>query len=148
MAISALISENGFHLPSVDVFKCDEDHSMNGNHFVDWISRTSSLLRQEHGNITFLLISIQSIFSDILGPDANITIVIDNATWHNNLTDDTKPPKRAWNTQKLIEWLDLHKLTYPNRGQTELLNIAFENAPEKKYVMDETAMIYNIRILR
>ena len=116
---------------------------------MDWISRTSPLLRQDHGNITFLLISIQSIFSDILGPHANITIVIDNATWHNNLTDDTKPPKRAWNKQKIIEWLDLHKLTYPNRAiKAELLNIAFENAPEKKYVADEAAMIYNIRILR
>ena len=24
LAISALISENGFHLPSVDIFKCDQ----------------------------------------------------------------------------------------------------------------------------
>jgi hypothetical protein len=55
LAISALISENGFHLSSVDIFKCDQDHSMDASHFVDWVSRTCSLLRQEHGNIAFSL---------------------------------------------------------------------------------------------
>ena len=53
LVISALISENGFHVPTIDIFKCDQDHSMDGSHFVDWISRTSSLLRQEHGNTEF-----------------------------------------------------------------------------------------------
>ena len=34
--------------------------------------------------------------------------------------------------KKIIEWLDLRKLTYLNRTtKAELLNIAFENAPEK-----------------
>ena len=51
--ISALISENGFHVSTIDIFKCDQDHSMDGSHFVDWISRISSLLRQEHGNTEF-----------------------------------------------------------------------------------------------
>ena len=41
--------------PSVDIFKCDQDQTMNANHFIDWISRTCSLLRQEHGNIAFPL---------------------------------------------------------------------------------------------
>ncbi|CAF3062741.1 unnamed protein product [Rotaria socialis] len=58
-------------------------------------------------------------------------------------------PKIAWNKQKIIEWPDLHKLTYPNRAaKAELLSIAFENAPEKKYVVDEAALIYGVRILR
>ncbi|CAF3356711.1 unnamed protein product [Rotaria socialis] len=61
----------------------------------------------------------------------------------------TKAPKIAWNKQKIIEWPDLHKLTYPNRAaKAELLSIAFENAPEKKYVVDEAALIYGVRILR
>jgi hypothetical protein len=62
LAISALISENGFHLPSVDIFKCDQDHSMDTNHFTDWISRTCSFLRQEHGNITFSLSATSEAF--------------------------------------------------------------------------------------
>ncbi len=62
LAISALISENRFHLPSVDIFKCDQDHSMDTNHFTDWISRTSSLLRQEHGNIALSLSATSKAF--------------------------------------------------------------------------------------
>ena len=58
LAISVLISENGFHLPSVDIFKCDQDHSMDATHFIDWVSRNCSLLRQEHGNIIFSLSAI------------------------------------------------------------------------------------------
>ncbi|CAF4703177.1 unnamed protein product, partial [Rotaria socialis] len=90
LAISTLISENGFHLQSVDIFKCYKDHSMNGNHFVDWISRTCWLLRQEHDNSVSATLH-SNFFSGILGPHAYTTIAIDNATWHNNLTDATKP---------------------------------------------------------
>jgi hypothetical protein len=49
LAISALISPSGFHLPTVDVFKCDVDHNMCSDHFVQWIERTCFILREEHG---------------------------------------------------------------------------------------------------
>ncbi|CAF3595812.1 unnamed protein product [Rotaria sp. Silwood1] len=49
LAISALISEKGFHLPTVEVFKCDDDHNMCSKHFVEWIERTCLVLRHEHG---------------------------------------------------------------------------------------------------
>jgi hypothetical protein len=49
LAISALISDKGFHLPTVDVFKCDDDHNMCSKHFVEWIERTCLILRREHG---------------------------------------------------------------------------------------------------
>ncbi len=62
LTISALISQNGFHLPTVDVFKCDQDHSMDAHHFVDWISKTSSFLRQEYGNIAFSLSAMYKAF--------------------------------------------------------------------------------------
>jgi hypothetical protein len=85
----------------------------------------------------------------ILGSVAKISIIIDNATWHNSLTNETKPPKRAWNKQKVIDWLNSHQLTYPNRAtKAELLEIAFENAPAKKYVVDEAAQIYGVNIIR
>jgi hypothetical protein len=85
----------------------------------------------------------------ILGSLAKISIIIDNATWHNTLTDETKPPKRAWNKQKLIDWLNFHQLTYSNNAtKAELLEIAFENALEKQYVVDQAAQIYSVNIIR
>jgi hypothetical protein len=48
-----------------------------------------------------------------------------------------------------MEWLDLHQLIYPERAtKAELLEIAFESAPPKKYVVDEAAKIYNVDIIR
>jgi hypothetical protein len=49
VVISALLSENGFHLPSVDIFQCDQDHSMDSTHFSSWIDETSKKLRYELG---------------------------------------------------------------------------------------------------
>jgi hypothetical protein len=95
IAISALISENAFHLPTVDIFKCEQDHNMDGKHFVEWIATTSSLLRQEHGNIRFPASAKSNDCTKIVGSSTKIAIIIDNATWHNQLTEDTKPPKRS-----------------------------------------------------
>ncbi|CAF4177646.1 unnamed protein product, partial [Rotaria sordida] len=81
LAISALLSLNGFHLRYLDIFKCDEVHSMDSNHFVAWMDSTTSTLRSEHGKTT------------------KIAIIIDNAKWHNKLTTESKPPKRAWKKQ-------------------------------------------------
>jgi hypothetical protein len=50
LAISALLSESGFHKQTIDMFECDENHSMDTRHFLDWIERTASLLRKELGN--------------------------------------------------------------------------------------------------
>ncbi|CAF4629359.1 unnamed protein product, partial [Rotaria sp. Silwood2] len=87
LAISALISPNGFHLSTVDVFKCDSDHNMCSDHFVQWIERTCFILRQEHGNTR------------------RICLILDNATWHNAQTEESKLPKRAWRKDKVEEWL-------------------------------------------
>ncbi len=85
----------------------------------------------------------------ILGSLARISIIIDNATWHNALTDETKPPKRSWNKQKVIDWLNFHQLNYSNRAtKAELLEIAFENAPDKKYLVDEAGQLYGVDIIR
>jgi len=59
------------------MFKCDEIHSMDSKHFVEWIETTASTLRAEHGKAT------------------PIAILINNATWHNKLTPESEPPKRA-----------------------------------------------------
>ncbi len=47
--INALISRNGFHLPSVEIFESDDFHSMDSDHFVDWVKQTSDVLRSEAG---------------------------------------------------------------------------------------------------
>ena len=60
---------------------------MNGQHFVEWISKTSSLLRNEHGSMRFLLGTTSTDSLKILGVFATMSIVIDNATWHNQLTE-------------------------------------------------------------
>ena len=37
LAISALLSNSDFHLPSLDMFECDENHNMDSNRFTAWI---------------------------------------------------------------------------------------------------------------
>ncbi|CAF0957785.1 unnamed protein product [Rotaria sordida] len=60
LAISALLSLNGFHLRSLDIFKCAEVHSMDSNHFVAWMDSTASSLRSEHGKTTKIAIIIDN----------------------------------------------------------------------------------------
>ena len=49
LAISALLSLDGFHLCSLDTFKCGKVHSMDSAHFVTWMDSAASTLRSEHG---------------------------------------------------------------------------------------------------
>ncbi|CAF1149687.1 unnamed protein product [Didymodactylos carnosus] len=106
------LSLNGFHLRSLDIFKCDEVHSMDNNHFVAWMDSAASTLRSEHGK------------------SAKIAIIIDNATWHNKLTPESEPPKRAWMTK------------------AELIELAFTHLSPKEYIADKIASKYDIEIVR
>jgi len=84
-----------------------------------------------------------------VGNDVNIVLVIDNATWHNRLTDDTTPPKRAWRKEVISQWLIRHNITVPVKAtKAELLELAFGNLPEKRYLVNEAARKYNVGILR
>ena len=74
-------------VPLSTFLKCEQDHAMNGQHFVEWISKTSSFFRNEHGSMRFLLGITFTDSLKILGVFANMSIVIDNATWHNQLTE-------------------------------------------------------------
>ena len=83
-------------------------------------------MRNEHGSMRFLLGTTSTDSLKILGVFANIAIIIDNATWHNQLTECTKLPKRSWNKQKVIDWLTSHGLDYPDCAtKAQLLEIAF-----------------------
>ncbi len=119
---------------------------MNANHFLTWIDRTASCLRKELGNI-------HAVFSFLdfinVGKNTKIALVLDNATWHNRLTEDTIPPKRAWRKEVIIQWLSRHKIKVPIKAtKAELLELASKNLPEKRYVVDEIANKYNVGILR
>ncbi|CAF3290193.1 unnamed protein product [Rotaria sp. Silwood2] len=125
LAISALMGPSGFHASSIDIFECNEDYNMNSAHFLTWIDRTASLLRKELGT--------------------KMILVIDNATWHSRLTNDTTPPKRSWRKEAIIRWLKSHNIVVPEKAvKAELLEIALDNLPPKKYEIDEAAKKYNV----
>ncbi|CAF4345616.1 unnamed protein product [Rotaria sp. Silwood2] len=88
------MGNSGFHRSSIDIFESIEDNRMDSSHFLAWIDRTVSLLQKEFGNnhhlFLFLLLRLN------LAIYTKIVLVIDNAPWHNRLTNDTMPPKRSW----------------------------------------------------
>ncbi len=47
---------SGFHKETIDMFECDENHSMDSRQFQIWIDRRAFLLREEHGNMIFNLL--------------------------------------------------------------------------------------------
>ncbi|CAF1439244.1 unnamed protein product [Didymodactylos carnosus] len=130
IAISPMISSAGFHLPSVDIFECNEVHSMDSSRFVKWLWETSCTLRGEND-------------------DAKICTIIHNATCHNEQTDETKLPKCAWKKSEIVQWLDDHKVPYLNLyTKAELLELAVAYAPEKRLKVDEAAKEFRVEILR
>ena len=126
-----MIDENGFDYDSIDVFECDADHSMNSRHFVNWMERAAFNLRKS------------------FGPNRRICIVIDNATWHNELTDETKPPKRSWRKLEVEAWLREHRIEFDvDFKKSELLDRAFNDLPPRKFKVDEVAKKFDVEILR
>ena len=131
LTFGGLISLHGFHLRTLDIFKCDEVHSMDNNHFVSWMESISSTLRSEHGS------------------SAKIAIIIDNATCHNRLTPESEPPKRTWVKQLVVDWLTKRNIkleTYMTKS--ELIQLAFSQLPPKQYIVDKVVHTYNIEIVR
>ena len=88
--------------------------------------------------------------SDVsVGPATKVAMILDNATWHNRLTDETTPPNRSWRKEFIIEWLRRHNVPLPVKAtKAELMELAFSNLPEKRYVTDELPAKYNIVVLR
>ena len=131
LAISAMINEASFHKKSVDIFTCDEEHSMNSTHFTEWVKKAASYLRFLHG------------------PIPRIAIIIDNATWYNELVDETKPPKRSWCKDQLQKWLQEHGIIYDTKlKKAELLEIASANALPKRYKTNAVANVFNVELVR
>jgi transposase len=58
-------------------------------------------------------------------------------------------PKRAWRKKLIIEWLKRHYVSVPTKTtKVELLELAFDNLPRKRYVVDEVAANHDIDIIR
>ena len=84
-----------------------------------------------------------------VGKRVKAVLVIDNAPWHNRLTEDTMPPKRSWRKELIVGWLRRQNVPVPIKAtKAELLELAFDNLPAKRYVVDEVAAKHNIDILR
>lgn len=75
--------------------------------------------------------------------------MIDNATWHNKLTEDSVPPERAWQKSELQLWLTNQGLSFDLAcTKAELLLVAFQNLPPKKYLTNVAAAEFNVEIVR
>ncbi|CAF5017788.1 unnamed protein product, partial [Rotaria sp. Silwood1] len=130
-AVSALISPEGYHLESVDIFACSEDHNMNSERFIKWITDTSIKLRIQHGD------------------KDRIALVLDNAPWHNVLTPESVVPKRSWCKKDIQKWLEDHNLKFNDHAvKAELLELAVKNATPKEFKTDVAAAQFSIEIVR
>ena len=131
LAISVMINEASFHKESVDIFTCHEEHSMNSTHFTEWVEKVAPYLRFLHC------------------PIPRIAIIIDNATWHNELVDETEPPRRSWRKDQLQKWLEEHSIIYDTKlKKAELLEIASANVPAKRYKTNAVANVSNVELVR
>jgi transposase len=130
LAISAMLSKDGIHERTVDVWETSKEHNMTSARFVNWIAEAAGTLRAENGS-------------------SKICIIIDNAPWHNELTEETKMPKRAWVRARVIQWLEDHQVPYLDvYTKAELLELANAYSPRKIFKTDEAAAKFDVDILR
>ena len=130
LGISAMIKEVDFHKESVDIFTCDEEHSMNSTHFTEWVEKAASYFRFLHG------------------PIPRIAIIIDNDTWHSELVDETGSPKHSWRQDQLQKWLEEHGIIYDTKlKKAELLEIAPANVSPKCYITNTVTNVSNVELL-
>ena len=104
---------------------------MNSTHLTEWVGKAASYLR-------FLR-----------GPIPHIATIIDNAAWHNELVDETEPPKRSWCKDQLQKWLEEHGIIYDTKlKKAELLEIAPANVPPRRYKTNAVANVSNVELIR
>ncbi|CAF1141403.1 unnamed protein product [Rotaria sordida] len=121
LAVSALINVKGYHIPSVDIWACTEEHNMDSTHFLSWLDSTCATLREE----------------------------IDNATWHNKLTEESIIPKRSSIKGEIQKWLQDRKINCPQKFvKAQLLQLVCTNCPPKEYMSDCIAKKCAVEIIR
>ncbi|CAF4170395.1 unnamed protein product [Rotaria sordida] len=131
LAVSALISVKGYHIPSVDIWACTEEHNMDSTHFLSWLDSTCATLREE------------------IGEKERIAICLDNATWHNKLTEESIIPKRSSTKGEIQKWLQDRKINFLEKFvKAQLLQLVCTNCPRKEYMSDRIAKKYAVEIIR
>jgi hypothetical protein len=138
LAVSALIDVNGYHIPSVDIWTCTEDHNMDSTHFLMWLDSTCATLREEIGKLTHFELCFSLMISDafFLGEKKRIAICLDNATWHNKLTEESVIPKRASTKAEIQQWLKDRKINFSEKFiKAQLLELVGANCPPKEYIV-------------
>ncbi|CAF4001303.1 unnamed protein product [Rotaria sordida] len=131
LAVSALISVKGYHIPSVDIWACTEEHNMDSTHFLSWLDSTCATLREE------------------IGEKERIAICLDNVTRHNKLTEESIIPKRSSIKGEIQKWLQDRKINFLEKFvKAQLLQLVCKNCPRKEYMSDRIAKKYAVEIIR
>ncbi|CAF1502213.1 unnamed protein product [Rotaria sordida] len=87
--------------------------------------------------------------SNTKGKTSRICLIMDNAPWHSQQTDESKLPTRASRKEAIENWLSQHDIEYESSlTKAELLEIVIKFAPPRRYKVDEAAKQFGVEILR
>jgi hypothetical protein len=113
LAVSALIDVNGYHIPSVDIWTCTEDHNMDSTHFLMWLDSTCATLREEIGKLTHFELCFSLMISDafFVGEKKRIAICLDTQLG-TQITEESVIPKRVHQKAEIQQWLKDRKLIF------------------------------------
>ncbi|KAK3887013.1 hypothetical protein Pcinc_008895 [Petrolisthes cinctipes] len=76
-------------------------------------------------------------------------LVIDNAPYHSQLTEESRCPTTSTKKADLMKWLEHRKLPYPSHStRPELLKICKKHQPEPKYAVDEVIRTWGHEVVR
>ncbi|CAF4018286.1 unnamed protein product [Rotaria sordida] len=104
---------------------------MDSTHFLSWLDSTCATLREE------------------IGEKERIAICLDNATWHNKLTEESIIPKHSSIKGEIQKWLQDRKINFPEKFvKAQLLQLVCTNCPRKEYMSDRIAKKYAVEIIR
>ena len=111
---------------------------MDSTHFLSWLDSTCATLREEIGELTHyqpnFLLMMSGSFS--LGEKARIAICLDNATWHNKLTEESIILKRASTKGEIQKRLQDRKINFQEKFvKAQFLQLVCANCPPKEYIV-------------
>ncbi|XP_076069860.1 uncharacterized protein LOC143041731 [Oratosquilla oratoria] len=76
-------------------------------------------------------------------------LVLDNAPYHSQLTEETRCPTTATRKAEIVKWLECRSLPFPPHATCpELLLICKENRPEPRYTVDEIIRSWGHEVIR
>lgn len=76
-------------------------------------------------------------------------VVLDNAPYHSQFTEETRCPTTTTNKADLVKWLEERKLPFsPHATRPELLRICRENRPKPRYKVDNIIREWGHEVVR